>query len=103
MFWEIKERIHDEKKRKHVIVLSLVRLEWGWIKHAKSSLYYIKGLFAIQRIINDDGFCIFKGGEIKTMKKWRNPLMETITKDEIADLVTAAGCSDYFEICEYFY
>ena len=31
------------------------------------------------------------------MKRWRNPLMETITKDEIADLVTAAGCSDYFE------
>ena len=29
--------------------------------------------------------------------------METITKDEIADLVTAAGCSDYFFICEYFY
>ncbi|MBR5785383.1 MAG: hypothetical protein IKY41_01615 [Clostridia bacterium] len=59
MLWEIKERIHDEKKRKHVIVLSLVRLEWGWMKHAKSAFYYIKGLFAIQRIINDDGFCIF--------------------------------------------
>ena len=29
--------------------------------------------------------------------------METITKDEIADLVPAAGCSDYFEICEYFF
>ena len=29
--------------------------------------------------------------------------METITKDEIADLVTAAGCSDYFEICEYLF
>lgn len=29
--------------------------------------------------------------------------METITKDEIADLVTAAGCSDYFEICEAFF
>ena len=59
MLWKIKDRFLDEKKRKHVIVLSLVRLECGWIKHAKSSLYYIKGLFAIQRIINDDGFCIF--------------------------------------------
>lgn len=29
--------------------------------------------------------------------------METITKDEIADLVTAAGCSDYFEVCETFF
>lgn len=29
--------------------------------------------------------------------------METITKDEIADLVTAAGCSDYFEVCEAFF
>ena len=29
--------------------------------------------------------------------------METITKDEIADLVTAAGCSFYFEICECFF
>ena len=29
--------------------------------------------------------------------------METITKDEIADLVTAAGCSDYFMVCEYFF
>lgn len=37
------------------------------------------------------------------MKRWRNPLMETITKDEIADLVTAAGCSDYFEICVSFF
>lgn len=37
------------------------------------------------------------------MKRWRNPLMETITKDEIADLVTAAGCSDYFMVCEYFF
>ena len=59
MLWEIKERIHDEKKRKHIIVLSLVRLECGWIKHAKSALYHIKGLFAVQRIIHDDGFCIF--------------------------------------------
>lgn len=29
--------------------------------------------------------------------------METITKDEIADLVTAAGCSDYIEICAAFF
>ena len=29
--------------------------------------------------------------------------METITKDEIADLVTAAGCSDYFEVCVCFF
>ena len=29
--------------------------------------------------------------------------METITKDELADLVTAAGCSDYWDICEAFY
>ena len=59
LFWEIKERIHDEKKRKHVIVLSLVRLECNWVKQAQRSLYYIKGILAIQRIINDDGFCIF--------------------------------------------
>ena len=37
------------------------------------------------------------------MKKWKNPLMETITKDELADLVTAAGCSDYWNICEAYY
>lgn len=59
MLWEIKERIHDEKKRKHIIVLSLVRLECNWVKHAQRSFYYIKGILAIQRIINDDGFCIF--------------------------------------------
>jgi hypothetical protein len=33
------------------------------------------------------------------MKKWRVPLIETITKDELADLVTAAGCSDYYTQC----
>ena len=37
------------------------------------------------------------------MKKWKNPLMETITKDELADLVTAAGCSDYWSVCVSFY
>lgn len=37
------------------------------------------------------------------MKKWRNPLMETITKDELADLVTAAGCTNYVSICEAFF
>ena len=59
LLWEIKERIHDEKKRKHVIVLSLVRLECGWIELVDCTVYHFKGLFAIQRIINDDGFCIF--------------------------------------------
>lgn len=59
MFWETKERIFDVEKRKHVIVLSLVRLECNWVKQAQRSLYYIKGILAIQRIINDDGFCIF--------------------------------------------
>jgi len=29
--------------------------------------------------------------------------METITKDELADLVTAAGCSDYWEVCVSFH
>ena len=33
------------------------------------------------------------------MKKWSAPLMETITKDELADLVTAAGCSGYYTQC----
>lgn len=37
------------------------------------------------------------------MKKWRNPLMETITKDELADLVTAAGCTNYVSFCEAFF
>ena len=29
--------------------------------------------------------------------------METITKDELADLVTAAGCSDYWNVCISYY
>lgn len=33
------------------------------------------------------------------MKRWRTPLVETITKDELADLVTAAGCSGYYTEC----
>ena len=59
MFWETKDHILGTEKRKHVIVISLVRLECSWVKHAQRSLYYIKGILAIQRILNDDGFCIF--------------------------------------------
>lgn len=34
-------------------------------------------------------------------KIWKKPGIELITKDELADLVVAAGCSKYVDICEW--
>ena len=36
-------------------------------------------------------------------KKWRKPVMELITRDELEDLIVAAGCSKYVEICVSFH
>lgn len=33
-------------------------------------------------------------------KTWSKPLIEIITKDELDDLITAAGCSTYHIICD---
>lgn len=35
------------------------------------------------------------------MKKWKCPIIETITNDELADMIVAAGCSEYWYICEW--
>lgn len=56
---DIKEKINDEKQRKHVIVVSLIRLEYSRITHTKSTIDYNKGIFALQRIMQSDGFVIF--------------------------------------------
>lgn len=36
-------------------------------------------------------------------KKWKKPVMELITRDELEDLIVAAGCSTYHVICDWFY
>ncbi len=36
-------------------------------------------------------------------KKWRKPVMELITRDELEDLIVAAGCSKYHDICDWFH
>ena len=59
MLKETKKRVDDEKTRKHVFVLSLIRLESGWIKHSKCVLYYNKGFFALQRIMHSNDFTVF--------------------------------------------
>ena len=33
------------------------------------------------------------------IKNWKFPMMETVTKDELEDLLIAAGCSYYHDIC----
>lgn len=59
MLWTIKDRFCDGKKRKHIFIISLIRLECGSIKHMNCAIYYFIGVFAIQRIIHEKGFCIF--------------------------------------------
>lgn len=39
----------------------------------------------------------FKKEEFAMNKKWSKPVIDTVTKDELEDLVTAAGCSRYYE------
>ena len=56
---ESKSRMNDEKQRKKVLILSLIRPEYSRIKHAKSTLNYSKGIFALQRIIHSNEFTIF--------------------------------------------
>lgn len=34
------------------------------------------------------------------MKKWTSPIIETITNDELADMIIASGCSEYWDECE---
>ena len=36
-------------------------------------------------------------------KNWRKPDIETVTGDELEDLLVAAGCSRYHHICEAYY
>ena len=55
-----KKVLTDEfSRRKHIIVLSMIRLEYGWAKHKMNSSFYIMGLFYIQRIIHDNQFVLF--------------------------------------------
>lgn len=56
---EPKNRMNDEKQRKKVMVLSLIRPEYSWIKHAKSTVNYSKGILALQRILHSSEFSIF--------------------------------------------
>lgn len=54
-----KSRMNDEKQRKKVLILSLIRLEYSRINHAKSTIDYNKGILALQRIIHSNEFTIF--------------------------------------------
>ena len=49
----------DDFKLKQIIVLSLVRLEYCWMKFEINYNFYLVGLFFVQRIIHDDEFEIF--------------------------------------------
>lgn len=51
--------INEEKRKKHIIVLSLSRLEYSRIIYDDYKVIYIKGLFSIQRILHDNNFKIF--------------------------------------------
>ncbi len=56
---DIKEKMNDEKQRKHIIVLSLIRLEYGRIKQSRNIVYYKRGFFSLQRVIHSSDFTIF--------------------------------------------
>ncbi len=45
--------------RRQIIVLSLVRLEYCWMKFETKYNFYLVGLFFVQRIIHDDEFELF--------------------------------------------
>ena len=49
----------DDFKLKQIIVLSLVRLEYCWMKFETKHNFYMIGLFFVQRIIHDDEFELF--------------------------------------------
>ena len=34
------------------------------------------------------------------MKKWKKPEIEHIGRDELEDIITAAGCSSFVDICQ---
>ena len=55
-----KKVLTDEfSRRKHIIVLSMIRLEYCWINHTIHSSYYVIGSFFIQRIVHNEAFVIF--------------------------------------------
>lgn len=49
----------DIKQRKHIIILSLIRLEYSWCKKSGQVIYHVRGLFFLQRMIHCDKFTIF--------------------------------------------
>lgn len=49
----------DGIERKQIIILSLIRLEYSWIKHDEKKMYHIRGLFFCQRILHSSSFTIF--------------------------------------------
>lgn len=49
----------DDFLRKQIIILSLVRLEYCWMKVEIKCNFYLVGLFFVQRIIHDDEFELF--------------------------------------------
>ena len=49
----------DDFLRKQIIILSLVRLEYCWMKVETKYNFYLVGLFFVQRIIHDDEFELF--------------------------------------------
>lgn len=51
--------VTDGIERKQIIILSLIRLEYSWIKHDEKKIYHIRGLFFWQRILHSSSFTIF--------------------------------------------
>ena len=49
----------DGIERKQIIILSLIRLEYSWIKHDEKKIYHIRGLLFWQRILHSSSFTIF--------------------------------------------
>ena len=51
--------VTDGIERKQIIILSLIRLEYSWIKHDEKKMYHIRGLLFLQRILHSSSFTIF--------------------------------------------
>lgn len=51
--------VTDDIERKQIIILSLIRLEYSWIKHSEKNIYHIRGLLFWQRILHSSSFTIF--------------------------------------------
>ena len=51
--------VNDDIERKQIVILSLIRLEYSWIKHDEKKMYHIRGLFFWQRILHSSSFTIF--------------------------------------------